>query len=73
MNIEEKAQIPNEPRKASLEEPQRGVCEEQGRRGQYVVNEDNAEAPGRGQYITGIDNRQLHEGMELFENEPTTS
>ena len=73
MNIAEKAQIPNELRKASREELQRGVCEEQGRRGQYIVNGDNALVPGRGQYIAGADNRELHEVMELIENEPTTS
>ena len=73
MNVAEEAQVPNEPLKASLEEPQGWMCEGQGRRGQYIVNGDNAEAPGRGQYIAGADNRELSEGMELIENEPTTS
>ena len=73
MNVAEEAQVPNEPRKASLEEPQGWMCEEQGRRGQYIVNGDNEEAPGRGQYIAGRDSTESHDEIKLNENEPPTS
>ena len=73
MNIEEKPQIPDELRKAALEEPKEQVCEEQRRRGQYIANGDNTEPPRRGEYISGEDNTESPEGTGLIENERTIS
>ena len=73
MSIAERPQVPDEPREASLEEPQKEVYKEQGRRGQYIVNGDKEEAPGRGQYIAGRDSTESHDEIKLNENEPPTS
>jgi len=72
MSTEEKPQISEKPQKTALEEPQEEVCQEQQRRGQYIVNGDNTEPPRRGQYVAGADNTESPEGIESTESESTT-
>ena len=74
MSTEEKHQVPEEPQKTALEEHQEQVCQEQPRRGQYVVNADNTEPPGRrGQYVAGADKAESPEGIESIEAEAKTA
>ncbi len=62
MSIEEQPQVPDEAQKTALEESQEQVCQEQPRRGQYVVNADNTELPERrGQYVVNADETELPE------------
>jgi len=72
MSTEEKPQVTEEPQKTAPEEPQEKVCEEQQRRGRYVVNSDSTEPPGRGQYVAGADNTESLEAIESIESKPTT-
>lgn len=72
MSTKEKPQLPEASQKTAFKESNEAVCEEQQRRGQYVVNSDNTEPPGRGQYIAGVDNTETSEGIESIESEPTT-
>jgi hypothetical protein len=73
MSTDEKPQVTEEPQKNSFEEPQEGICEEQQRRGQYVVNADNPEPPGRGQYVAGANNTESPEGIESIEDKSKTA
>ncbi len=73
MSTEEKPQVPEEPQKTALEEPEEEVCEEQQRRGQYVANSDSIEPPGRGRYVIGADNTESLEAIESIESKPTTT
>ncbi len=73
MSTKEKPQVPEEPQNTAFKEPKEEICEEQQRRGQYVVNGDNTEPPGRGQYVAGVENTESSEGIESIESEPTTT
>jgi hypothetical protein len=72
MSSKETPQVPEESQKTAFKEPEEKVCEEQQRRGQYIVNSDNTEPPGRGQYVAGVDNTETLEGIESIESWPTT-
>ena len=73
MSTEEQPQVSEEAQKTALGESQEGICQEQPRRGQYVVNEDNTEPPERrGQYIANADNTVRPEGIKTIETEDGT-
>ncbi len=71
MSSKEKPQYSEEPQNTEFKEPKEEVFEEQQRRGQYVVNGDNPQPPGRGQYFADLDNEETTEGIGPIENEPT--
>ncbi|MHC4243062.1 MAG: hypothetical protein ACYS3N_18665 [Planctomycetota bacterium] len=73
MSAEEKPQIPEEPQKTALEDPQEEVCKEQQRRGQYIAHGDSTKPPRRGEYVAGEDNTESSEGIESIDSEPTTT
>ncbi len=73
MSIDEKPQVPEGSQKYSFEESQEEVCEEQQRRGEYVVNTDNPEPPGRGRYVAGANNTESPEGIESIKGKSKTS
>lgn len=73
MSTEEQPQVPEEVHKTALEESQERVCQEQLRRGRYVVNEDNTELPERrGQYVANADNTVRPECIKTIETEDGT-
>jgi len=71
MSSKEKPPFSEEPQNTAFEELKEEVCEEQQRRGQYVVNDDDKEPPKRGHYVAGVDNTEIIKEIESIENKPT--
>ena len=72
MNTKEKPRFSEEPRNTAFKQLEEEVCEEKQRRGQYVVNGDDKEPPGRGHYVVGVDKTEIIEEIKSIEDESTT-